>query len=217
MVKICINRHAWLHPTNSNSLTSYPSLVTISLQKKLTCWMLAFRNIDDQRIRQCYWTGVNFSLSLETGCIKLKYFCLLRNKSFILSYFQPDNERKTIKRNPWWVSANLGKGGYALKNPTKSSSLWCHLLFVNISIEKIEDIYAFLPEILIIKESCNLIGWEHFGNSWNRIFSYRFALENKELQVRYFILGYFQHTVMTKVCAKKQENFYFGAFLLIAR
>ena len=173
MVKICINRHAWLHPTNSNSLTSYPSLVTISLQKKLTCWMLAFRNIDDQRIRQCYWTGVNFSLSLETGCIKLKYFCLLRNKSFILSYFQPDNERKTIKRNPWWVSANSSKGGYASKNPTKSSSLWCHLLFVNISIEKIEDIYAFLPEILIIKESCNLIGWGHFGNSWSRIFSYR--------------------------------------------
>ena len=33
---------------------------------------------------------------------------------------------------------------------------------MNISMIKIKDIHAFLSEILMIKESCNLIGWVDF-------------------------------------------------------
>ena len=53
--------------------------------------------------------------------------------------------------------------GHAWTHPKKGSSLACNLFLVNFSMQKIKDNDALLPEILMIKEYCNLIGWVHFG------------------------------------------------------
>ena len=41
---------------------------------------------------------------------------------------------------------------------TKSSSLKCYLSLVKISLQKIKYTDVLIPEVLMIKESCNLIG-----------------------------------------------------------
>ena len=44
------------------------------------------------------------------------------------------------------------------------------LTLMIISMQKIEGIDWFLPQIMIIKEYCNLIGWEYFIPKLNQIF-----------------------------------------------
>ena len=52
---------------------------------------------------------------------------------------------------------------YVWTNPTKSSKVICYLS-LNIPIHKIKGIDTLLPEIPMLKKSCNLIGQEHFCN-----------------------------------------------------
>ena len=77
-----------------------------------------------------------------------------------------------------------GRQVWALLNtwihPTKNSA---YLSLVNISLQKIQEIDALLPEILVIKEYCNLTGQEHFGLQFvNQNFPYTgFADERRKL------------------------------------
>ena len=64
---------------------------------------------------------------------------------------------------PGKSKAYFGMAGHAWTHPTEICSLTCYLSLLDISIQKIKEINALLLEILMIKESCNLIGQEHFG------------------------------------------------------
>ena len=74
---------------------------------------------------------------------------------------------------------------YAWTNPTKSSKVICYLSLVNIPIHKIKDIDTLLPEIPMLKASCNLIGQEHFCpiTCEPKFFQIKwFAQENRNVQ-----------------------------------
>lgn len=115
------------------------------------------RNTDDQRkhflasnLKLCeinWWKNV--LVNSEINC-------------FFLNCFSPGNAPKVTQRHPWYVLASLAMARYAWTNPTKSSKVICYLSLVNIPIHKIKDIDTLLPEIPMLKASCNLIGQEHF-------------------------------------------------------
>ena len=59
---------------------------------------------------------------------------------------------------------NYFSRGHTTRKSTKFT-LWqvvtCYLFLTTISMQKMRDIDCFVPEILVIKESNNLIGQEH--------------------------------------------------------
>ena len=92
--------------------------------------------------------------------------------------------------------------GHICTNTTKSSSLKCYLFFENICMQKIKDIDALLPEILMIKESRNLIGtFPIFG-----------VCTGKYRTVMTCILGYFQPKLTTECYQKQKTNSILGPF-----
>ena len=107
------------------------------------------------------------------------------NRCLILNYFLPGNTPKTTEKYPWKILASLGMARHAWIHPTKSSRLTRYLFLVNISMQKIKDIHAFLPEILMIKESCNLIIGEHFGPFQQAITCSKLTIETLEQGVKY--------------------------------
>ena len=69
-------------------------------------------------------------------------------------------------------------------------------LLLNISMQKIKDIHAFLSEILMIK------------NLWSRIFLNMSLKSKKQRVVRCFILGYFKQNLITKIYENSRKLYF---------
>ena len=82
---------------------------------------------------------------------------------------------------------------------------------VDNSTQKTNEIDELLPKIFLIKESCNLTGWEHFsGKLWTWIF----PDIGKQKTAVSFVLNYFQQKVMIKFY-EISKKLHFGHFLFI--
>ena len=147
------------------------------MQKNLRQWFFPSRDIDDDRIEKkekrknkkilrSYWTR-NWNLVVTSNCVYYtdEKMLLFTEKLINLSLWLflicqcPQDYSKGLLTS--YVS--LGILGPTWTHLNKSSSLeWYCLSYVNISMQKVKHIGAFLPEILMIKESCYMIGWRHF-------------------------------------------------------
>ena len=82
---------------------------------------------------------------MEKSLNLLRHYLIFRSELFFTK-----NSLRTTTRD------------YAWTHPTKSSSLIYYLSIVDISMQKIKEIDALLPELSMTRESCCLIEQEHF-------------------------------------------------------
>ena len=124
-----------------------------------------YRDTDEQRILRFPCTQAHFDLQLEIVCIKLlkKYFYFRCQKlifdSELLSIWQrPQNTEVDCVR--------LGMHGHT--QPKVLVSYACNIYLTNISMKKIKDIHAFLPEIFLIRKSCKAeFVKQNFSQIWD--------------------------------------------------
>ena len=84
------------------------------------------------------------------------------------------------------------------------------LMFICMS--KTNFIVHFIFEILLIKEFCNLIGWQHFGPLFKNKTSARYVIGGEiSITISVFSLEYFQKKLMTNF-SKSPNNPILGAF-----
>ena len=103
-------------------------------------------------------------LGTPTSSISLACYLSLITISVYTIIFSQEMPPRLTKGTPdmsGQVWAWLDMSGHTQLN--ESSSLTWYLSLVNIYMQKIKDIDALLSEILLIKEYCNLTGWEHFN------------------------------------------------------
>ena len=154
---ICLDkRHTWPNPTKTGSLRCYVPLMTNSMHKRLSYQWILSRVIDNQRILQSDWTrgtpghtqpkvvvlDATFSLGISP-CQKTK----------ISLDSSRDIDDQRILQFDW-------KRGLTGRKLTKSSSPRSYIPLMTNSKQKSLDINRFFPDILIIKELCNLIEWK---------------------------------------------------------
>ena len=103
-------------------------------------------------------------LGIPTSSISLACYLSLITISVYTIIFSQEMPPRLTKGTPdmsGQVWAWLDMSGHTQLN--ESSSLTWYLSFENIYMQKIKDIDPLLSEILLIKEYCNLTGWEHFN------------------------------------------------------
>ena len=152
--------HVWPYSTNSNDLMRSLSLVIISMY------------VNENLFWSITWNCVQYNLR--------RYFYFLRNQLiFILSYLQFGSAPKTTQRKSWGFWERLSIHGHTQAKVVGSDTTF----LINFCLQKIKDIHAFHPEILIIKETCIWLDQSILAQSlWSRIFSDMwFAQENRLL------------------------------------
>ena len=143
---ICLDkRHTWPNPTKTGSLRCYVPLMTNSMHERLSYQWILSRVIDNQRILQSDWTrgtpghtqpkvvvlDATFSLGISP-CQKTK---------ISLDSSRDIDDQRILQ----------------FERIFKESSYFP--LMTN-SMQKSLDNNWFFPDILIIKELCNLIEWK---------------------------------------------------------
>ena len=130
------------------------------------------------------------------------------------------------KINLWfWITFNLATSpkhwgrlctaGHAWTHSTKSISLVCMQHLTNISMKKIKDIHAFLPEIFLIRKSCKA---EFVKQNFSQIWDLHRGTENFKI----FWFRLLPAKVTTKFYEgsetkfkKNSEILHFGSFLVV--
>ena len=85
-----------------------------------------------------------------------------------------------------------------------------------IYIPKIHFIIHFFLEILHFKESCNLIGWQHFGPQLQNQNFARYGIGREiSTTILLSILDYFQEKLRTKYFKKSKKPLFWGSFWAI--
>ena len=81
-----------------------------------------------------------------------------------------------------------------------------------ICIPKINFIIQFFLEILHSKESCNLIGWQHFGPKHKNLENFARCGIGAEITIAIlvFILNYFKEKRKTKFSTKSKKTLFWG-------
>ena len=101
---------------------------------------------------------------------------------------------KTTQKDPCYVCTSLRMAGHAWSHATKSISPKCYFSLINIFPQTITEIDALFPQILMIKQSSNLIGHEHFGL---QLVIQNFSRYGVCTRKTSFILGYFRQNTYT--------------------
>ena len=141
------------HLTKSMTF-KFPFFGDYSYAKNLKHWLISYRYTDDQKIVKRDWARHYFGLSYEIPFFYVKennfLVCLKLINLSIWSIFDLNTLPRPIKGTQ--VIACFDMAGHTCPYPTEHNNLH----------SKIRDINRFLPKILMIKESCYLIGKEHF-------------------------------------------------------
>ena len=100
----------------------------------------------------------------------------------------------------------FGNLGHALLRTPKMIKLTCRIF---LCMPKTNFMIHFILEIFYFKESCSLIGQQHFG-PWldNQDFGRYVISGEMSVTIIVFILDYFQEKLMTKI--SKNSNYLFG-------
>ena len=120
-----------------------------------TLVMMSMQKMQDIVSFNIYWWSNNPVILLKEISLLSNY--LIFRYELLFNYECP----KHTQRYHWWIQTSLVVTGDAWTYPIKSSSLTSYFSMFNNSMLKFKK-FILLPEILMPKESCNLIRQKHF-------------------------------------------------------